>query len=196
MPLVVEDGTGVAGAESYASVDAATAYWVSRPQDANAAAWTAAAGVDGKQEGALREGAAFLDATWGLLYRGSRKTAAQGRPWPRVTRVDLDPARFCSIDDFTAAQALTDQPLFGADGLQLADLPAEIIAANIELAARATIARLAADKDETGWLKSRTVGPIAREWGGPGIPGGSYGFVDGLLAPVLIGIRNAQWTWA
>jgi hypothetical protein len=71
-----------------------------------------------------------------------------------------------------------------------------VVHATIELAARAVTKRLASDKGEEGWLKRRKVASIEREWGGPGTPGGSYGFVDTLLGPVIIGLRNAQWNWA
>lgn len=195
MALVVEDGTGVAGADSYHSRAAADAYWTARPHDALGVAWLAQADGE-KKDGASREGTAYLDATWGSLYRGSRKTNTQGLLQPCVTRTDLDPDAFDSIADLVAAQAETDQPIIGSDGLQLAALPVQIINASIELAARALSARLAQDTGSEGWLKRRKTGPIEREWGGPGIPGGSYGFVDTMLAPVLIGQRNASWNWA
>lgn len=193
MALVPETGDGIVSADSYASLVTAAAYWAARPQDANAVAWGAAS--DANREGALREATSYLDSTWGQLFLGSRKTNTQGLLWPRVTRVDLDPADFDTIADLVAAQAETDQPIIGSDGLQLAALPVQIIHAAIELGARALSARLAQDKGEEGWLRRRKVGPIEREWGGPGIPGGSYGFVDTMLAPVLIGLRNAQWNW-
>jgi hypothetical protein len=196
MALVVEDGTGVAGADSYAAVATANAYWANRPQDANAALWTAAAAVAGKQDGALREASAYLDATWGTLYRGVRLTATQGLLWPRIDRSALALTDTLStVALLEAEQVLTDLPLLGADGLPMAALPAQIVTATIELAARATAARLAADKTEQGWLKRRKVGPLEREWGGPGIQGGSYGFVDVLLGPVIIGFRYASWLW-
>ncbi len=194
MPLVVEDGTGVAGADSYASLTAAAAYWAARPHDPNAGRWTAAA--DPNREGALREATDYVDATWGPLFRGSRKTAAQGRLWPRVERQDIDPADFETIADLLAAQAVTDRPLVGSDGLQLAALPAQIVAATIELGARALSARLASDVSAAGWVKRRKVGPIETEYGGAGQPDGAYGVVDRLLGPLLVGQRDAAWSWA
>lgn len=195
MALVVEDGTGIAGADSYFATETADSYWLARPQDANAAIWAAAA--QERKDGAAREATAFLDATWGTLYRGVRATTAQGRLWPRIDRCDLAlSCRNPTLAELEAAQALSDKPLLGADGLALDGLPAQVVAAAIELAARALTARLAPDKDESGWLKRRKVGPLEREWGGPGIPGGSYGYVDALLGPVLLGLRNSQWSWA
>ena len=195
MSITPEDGTGVAGADSYFSQATATAYWEGRPHDALGAAWLAETDA-AKRDGAAREGTAYLDATWGSLYRGSRKTTAQGLLWPRVTRTVVDPTCYSSLEAFEEAQAATDEPIIGSDGLQLAALPIQIVNAAIELSARALTQRLAQDKGEEGWLKRRKTGPIEREWGGPGTPGGSYGFVDTMLAPVLIGLRNAQWNWA
>jgi hypothetical protein len=192
--LIVEDGTGVVGAESYFVLTASTAYWTARPQDANGVRWLAA--NTASQEGAAREGTAYLDATWGTLFPGVRLSAVQGRLWPRIDRTDLvlSPL-YPTVAELEAAQALSDRPLIGSDGLELAPLPTQIVTAAIELSARALVSRLAPDQGAQGWLKRRKTGPLEREWGGPGIPGGSYGFVDTLLAPVLIGMRNAQWTW-
>jgi hypothetical protein len=128
--LVVEDGTGVAGADSYFATATADAYWAGRTHDALAAQWAAA--NQPRKDGAAREATSYLDDTWGSLYRGSVKTTAQGRLWPRVTRIDLDPDDFASIDDLVAAQAVTDQPIIGSDGLQLAALPSQIVSAAIQ----------------------------------------------------------------
>jgi hypothetical protein len=194
MALTPETGSGVAGADSYFALTASTAYWTARPHDALGVAWLAATSTN--QDGAAREATAYLDGVWGSLYRGSRKTTTQGLLWPRVSRAVLDPTLYDSLDDFEAAQAETDAPIIGADGLELAALPAQIVTAAIELAARALTARLAQDKTETGWLKREKVGPIETEWGSGGVPGGSYGFIDDMLRPVLIGQRNASWAWA
>lgn len=194
MALTPEDGSGVAGADSYFALAASTAYWQARPHDALGVAWLASAAQN--QEGAAREGAAYLDATWGALYPGSKKTGGQGLLFPRVNRTVLDPECYSSIEAFEAAQAATDAPLVGNDGLVLASLPPQIVNAAIELSARALSARLAQDKGEEGWLKRRKTGPLEKEWGGPGTPGGSYGFVDDMLAQILIGKRNGQWNWA
>lgn len=192
--LTPETGLGVPNADSYFALTTSTAYWTARGHDALGVAWLAAS--TGAQEGAAREAATYLDANWGSLYPGSRLTNTQGLLWPRIDRTVLDPTKYDTIADMEAAQALTDKPLVGRDGLELAALPAQIVSASIELAARALTARLAKDKGEEGWLKRRKVGPIEREWGSGGIPGGSYGFVDDLLAQVCIGKRNASWAWA
>lgn len=194
MALTVETGAGVTGADSYFALTASTAYWTARPHDPLGVAWLAATSTN--QEGAAREGTGYLDATWGHLYPGSQKLATQGLLFPRVNRTVLDPTAYSTIADFEAAQAETDAPLYDRSGLELPGLPIQIVNAAIELSARALTARLAKDKGEEGWLKRRKVGPIEREWGSGGIPGGSYGFVDDMLAQILIGKRNASWAWA
>lgn len=196
MSLTVETGAGIAGADSYFAIATAEAYWTARPHDALGAAWLAETDVP-KQEGAAREGTGYLDATWGSLFRGVRSTSAQGRLWPRLERTVLALSDcYPTPAALEAAQALTDKPLLGADGLELPGLPPEVVSAAIELSARALAGRLAPDKSEAvGWLKRRRTGPLEREWGGPGVPGGSYGMVDNILAPLLIGARNGSWNW-
>lgn len=200
MAYTVEDGSGVAGATTYFAIATADAYWTARPHDALGLAWLAEA-VTAKKQGAGLEASAYLDATWGHLYPGWRKTGAQGLLFPRVYRTVLDRNAYDTIEDMEAAQAETDRPLVGNDGLEMAALPLQIVNAAIELAARALTSPLAADKGEEGWLKrkrTRVEGAVdtETEYGSGGVLGGSYGFVDDMLAQVLIGKRNASWAWA
>lgn len=195
MAFLVEDGSGVTGATCYFALATATAYATDRAHDPLFAAWLAETN-EAKTKGAGIEASAYLDANWGSLYLGSKKTETQGLLFPRVSRTVLDPTKYDTIADMEAAQAETDKPLVGRDGLELAALPPQVVQAAIELAARALTARLAKDKGEEGWLKRRKVGPIEREWGSGGIPGGSYGFIDELLTQVCLGKRNANWSWA
>ena len=89
MTLVVEDGTGVPGADSYAALAGADAYFAARAHLALAATWDAA--TDANKEGALREASAYLDATYGPHYRGTRRGYVQGLEWPRSgARDDAD----------------------------------------------------------------------------------------------------------
>jgi hypothetical protein len=76
MSLITEDGTGLANAESYASVADATAYHAARGN----AAWAAAS--LGNQEIALRQATDYLERRY--VYRGTRKTIVQALLWPRV----------------------------------------------------------------------------------------------------------------
>ena len=78
MALVTEDGTGLADAESFASVATADTYF----GDRGVAAW---ASLDvAAQEAALRLGTDYMEAQYGLLWAGERKTTTQALSWPRV----------------------------------------------------------------------------------------------------------------
>jgi len=200
MGFVVEDGAGVSGATCYFAIATADAYAADRAHDPVFADWLAETN-EAKKKGAGIEASAYLDANWGALYPGSKKTTAQGRLFPRVSRSVLDPTKFDTIADMEAAQAETDKPLVGKDGLELPSLPPQIVQAAIELAARALTERLAKDKGEEGWLKrkrTRVEGAVdtETEYGSGGVLGGSYGFVDDLLAQICVGKRNATWAWA
>lgn len=76
MPLVVEDGTGLVNAESYASVAEANTYH----SNFNNSAWT---GTDAQKEAALRKATQYLDATY--KWRGVIHSATQALQWPRTS---------------------------------------------------------------------------------------------------------------
>lgn len=173
MSLTVETGSGVAGAEAYASEAACTAYWANRPHSTLAAAWAAA--TVPQREGALREASAFLDAIHGANYRGSRAGYIQGLEWPRSN----------AMDD---------------DAFPLPGLPPQLVAACCELAARAVTAPLVADAEVDGQIKrQRTkVGQLEEETefvdsGASRAP--RYSFVDRLLAPVLRIVLGSSGSW-
>ena len=179
MALTAEDGTGVAGAESYAAVATIDAYWAARAHDPLATNWSGA--LDANKEGAAREATAFVDGTYGPFYKGSRRGRVQGLLWPRTD----------AYDDA---------------GYELPGLPQELVNAVCELAARALSGRLAADQAFGGQAKRtrRKVGPIETETEYPdGSPSTTlYGSVSGLLAPILNGLQpdaapgiNASWHW-
>ncbi|MDQ1921631.1 DnaT-like ssDNA-binding protein [Massilia pseudoviolaceinigra] len=76
MSLIVEDGTGLAGAESYASVAAADA----RCASLGVASWAALA--EAAKEIALRKAAIFM-ATYRTRWAGRRMYQHQALDWPR-----------------------------------------------------------------------------------------------------------------
>ena len=78
MPLIVEDGSARADATSFVSVAEANSYHATRAN----AAWTEA-DTDVK-EAALVKAADYLRNERRFRYRGSRQTATQRLPWPRV----------------------------------------------------------------------------------------------------------------
>jgi hypothetical protein len=74
--LTVEDGTGLAAADSYISIADALTYHAAMGNTAWAAATEAA------QEIALRRAAQYIDTRY--KYRGERKNLNQSLEWPRV----------------------------------------------------------------------------------------------------------------
>lgn len=170
MAITVEDGTGIASAESYVSVADADTYWGNRTHTAFYTAWDAA--TTATKEGALREASAYLDATWGQYYRGQRRGYVQGLMWPRSDALDNA-------------------------GYPLPDLPPEIVAATNELAGRAISARLASDEAKGGKVKRQKVGDIEREFFEGASVDKRYGSVNGILASVLNGLQDdyPQWIW-
>ena len=171
MPLTVEDGTGVYGADAYVSAQAVDTYWANRPHSPFSASW--AAGSTANREGAIREATAYLDATYYLSYRGiSRRTEDQGLQWPRSDAYDDE---------------MFDLP----------DLPQQIRDATCELAVRALSEALSPDSDQQQSVKrlKEKVGAVETETEyqmGEGLER-KFSFVERLLAPVLKATRGWEW---
>lgn len=85
MALTIEDGTIVAGAESYVSASDATTYHTARGN----IAWT---GTDAVKEAALLKAAAYLDGHYCTRFKGIKLSPVdQSLQWPRI---------FVSIDGY------------------------------------------------------------------------------------------------
>lgn len=162
MALTSEDGTGLQGARSYASLAQIDAYWLARPHASLSGTWTAAPLA--QKEGAATEASAYLDATYGIRWKGLKRTSTQGLHWPRSEAMD-------------------------EAGYPLPDLPRELVDATAELAARALSARLIPDVAEGQVVTSKTekVGDLEeRTTYGEGTRlAATFGPVSGLVAPLL-----------
>lgn len=85
MSLVVENGTGLAGAESYVSVADANAYHFARGQEA----WSD--GSTAEKESALRRATTFIDGRYGGRFSGTRANGrVQALLWPRSGATDVE----------------------------------------------------------------------------------------------------------
>jgi hypothetical protein len=75
MPLIVEDGSGIANADTFVTLDDADAFF----SDRNEGEWAAASNT--VREAALRQAATYL----GMVYRwpGQATKVDQALPWPR-----------------------------------------------------------------------------------------------------------------
>lgn len=118
MSLIVEDGSIVAGANSYASVADADAYFADRAN----AAWAAL--TTPQKQAALIQAGDYLEATYATAWKGDRVSADQPMSWPRVGVIAYG----------------YELP---ADGV-----PETLQRANIELAVRASSGPLAKDEGQ------------------------------------------------
>lgn len=138
MPLIVEDGTGLANAEAYISAVNASAYHAARGN----AAWAALA-TDALREQYLRLAVDYMQQAYRIRWAGSRTTTVQALDWPRswVPQVDA-PAPYRNYPGYIL-------PNF---------IPAEVKNANCELALSAISGALA--PAITRLKASVKVGPI------------------------------------
>jgi hypothetical protein len=160
MALIVEDGTGVAAAESYPSAAFLDAYWAARPHRAEATAWAAASTPN--KEGAAREATSYVDNTWGAQYRGVRRGYVQGLLFPRTG----------AMDDA---------------GYPLPDLPVELKNAVAELAPKALSATLTPDiKAGGGVLKRVKAGSVEVEYAANTMVEKTYPAIERMLSGLLV----------
>lgn len=80
MTLVVEDGTGLANANSYVSVTEADAYWAGMGADGTS--WQAL--TTAQKEAALILATRYINNAGIFRYRGTRKSYEQRMEWPRT----------------------------------------------------------------------------------------------------------------
>lgn len=157
MALIVEDGSKVAGAESYVSVAEATLYHSNRGNAAWALLTTA------KMEEALRRATDFMVQDYRARWKGFRFSTAQALDWPRSN---------CIIEDgpYNALVAVTIVPQAVKDACAI-------------LALTASAAVLAADLEQQSL--SETVGPLSVTYDKSSPQYTRYRAVDMLLRPYI-----------
>lgn len=161
MALIVEDGTVVAGAESYVTVAEADAYHTARGN----AAWD---DVEDK-EAALRRATDYMVRMYRQRWKGIRKNIAQTLDWPREM-VYTEPFMRGGVGEY---------PYLVSNII----VPAEVKTACIEFALRAAAAALAPDLERA--TSQETVGPISVTYDPASSEGTRYRELDALLAPYL-----------
>lgn len=162
MSLIVEDGTGLATAESLSSVAEFLAYHASIGNTSATTLTTA------ETEQCLRKATAFMLGRYRSRWGGYRKTTTQAQDFPRSLMPIKDaPTLYGSsasyYDDASTPQAVKD-------------------ACN-SLALRAFTATLLADQSRT--KKSVTVGPITTVYDDVAGQAKIYAEVDAMLQPYL-----------
>lgn len=132
MALIVEDGTGLSNAESYCSIEFATAHLTARGKGD---LWDA---VD-DQEAALRAATDYMVQSYRSRWKGTRRSSSQALDWPRYNVV---------LDD------VEGDPYLDSDFV-----PQEVKQACAELALRASTADLLADVSRQ--TSSESVGEVS-----------------------------------
>lgn len=167
MALIVEDGTGLATAESYISVGNADAYHANIGNDA----WPLLTAT--QREQCLRKATAFMSGRYRARWAGCRKSTTQLLDWPR------------------GQVPIKDAPdLYGnsASYYDDASVPAAVANACASLALRASAADLLAD--ETRAKLSVSVGAISTTYDPYSPTAAQYREIDAMLSPYLKNAGN------
>ena len=161
MSLIVEDGTGLANAESYASVAEADTYHTARGNTG----WEA---VDDK-EAALRKATDYMLQTYSMRWVGDRATNTQALDWPRT--------------DATRKNVTTGQGWY-QDTYSSTIVPTEVKRACAELALKAATASLSEDLGPEVSAESVS-GAVSVTYAQGSRRTIKYSAVDGILMPAL-----------
>lgn len=167
MALIVEDGTGLANAESYVSVAAVQTYLDAHYETTHAAhvAWTAASTT--KKEIALRVATKqYLDVRYSFV--GFRANEDQALQWPRSSAYDRDGY---GIEDNVVPQAVKD----ALCELALRYVQGDTLAPDID-----GTAPIEAESVQVGSIQ------ISTDYAGAVPTTKTYTVVDGILGTVLV----------
>lgn len=168
MALTVEDGTGLANADSYISLADAETY-ITTFEPEGKSDWDALPG-DPEKEVALRQGAAWLDQNFELSWKGFRIKSGMSLDWPRREVVDPDGYLLSSTEvPDLVKDAQVEAALLFAGGTVLT--PAQESEAAIE-----------SERKELGPLKTAKKYLGAKTFGTKSTPK-----IDGILAGLLKG---------
>lgn len=160
MAIVVEDGTGLADAESYISVSDASIYHAARGN----AAWAALAS-DTVREQCLRKATEYMLRAYGEAWDGYRVNTTQALDWPRYEVPRRDVSKVGYLLAFWASN----------------EVPELVQRACAELALRAASADLMPDL--TAPKIETTVGPITVKYAEGSRQSVVYSAIDTMLYP-------------
>lgn len=167
MTLVVEDGTGLANAESFASVAEADAYLAKRGITNWATLTTP------EKEQALVRSTDYMEQAYRLLWKGSRMSSIQALSWPR---------EWVEREDYASTNGLSGD-IDGKFYYPSNAVPNEVKAACIMLAFKAASGDLAPDVERL--TKREKVDVIEVEYADGGVPYVRFRSVDMLLGPIV-----------
>lgn len=162
--LIVEDGTGITNADTYASVATADTYHGNRGNSA----WFTLTGS--AKEAALRQATDYMLQVYRLRWSGNRATVTQALDWPRFN------------------VPMRDGPS-AAGGIWVAyyplnSVPVAVSNACAELALRANSGPLIPDLTQA--VKSRKIGQIEVVYQDYSMATKTYRAIDDLLRPLLV----------
>lgn len=175
--LTLEDGSGIAEANSYGDVSGADTYWGNMPQRSESVAWLAA--TEDTKKGSLIEATLYTEANYKTFYLGTRKDYDQGLEWPRTF---AEGHKFYGVYEDT--------------------IPPELKNAIYELAGRAVSSSLSVDVAIAGGVKRlKLKGPDGlekeTEYFGSSSQKKVYGSVLDILSSLLNGSQEgAVGGWA
>lgn len=168
MPLTVEDGTLVAGADSYVSLADANTYW-----DGNGAptAWTSL--TDQAKEGRLRAAARYLQDGQRLPFTGTLHAWDQALVWPRVGATNYGTA---VPSDAVPGQVIDAQLWLTVYGLGTGALTGT-----------------PGTPATNGNLRSQQLGPIARSFFSPKEMAEGQAAASNSAPADLVGLQPSLW---
>jgi hypothetical protein len=172
MALIVEDGTGKAGAESYAEVAEVDLYHSNR----GTLSWSLL--DQPTKEQCLRKATDYMVAEYRMRWKGQRRTVAQALDWPRVGVISPDFASNLSFRTYGLIQVLFNV------------VPPEVKKACAELAYRASIGELSPDL--TQGVKTETVGPISVTYDSNSPQHIRYVHIENTLAVYMINSNSSM----
>lgn len=167
MPLIVEDGSQVANANSYASLAQANARRTARAVNPDTDAWLIA--EPDVQASSLISATDFLSGRYRLLWAGFRVSVTQSLDWPRYEVPQLDaPTAYSPFDTFYPNNAV----------------PSEVVNATIDLALK-VLNGTELDPDLGAQVTRETVGPITTVYEDGARQNTFFSAIDSMLQPLL-----------
>lgn len=168
MPIIVEDGTGRADAETYISVADADTYHNLRGNTS----WAGLAVAT--KESSLRKATEYMMQVYRLRWKGSRVSTAQALDWPR---------QWVEYEDYSFVTVTGSQVIGGLVYYPSNKVPEEVRRACAELALRASSATLAPDLGRR--TVSEKVDVIEVQYDQTSPQHVIYRAIDNMVAPFL-----------
>ena len=176
MAIVVEDGSGIANANSYGSEDELSTYADDRGYTLGS----------GDAEAALIRATMFIDS-YRFRFPGYRvKGRGQGLEWPRFNAFSQVPS---TGRDLPIPNYHSQNVNFGVVLIPANEVPLEIKQATFEAAIRETVTpnSMQPDMDRGGLIKSIKAGSVAIDYADNAPAGSSTQVIDNILSGILLG---------